>query len=227
MKKYFVLPIIVAVLAIGLQSCSKPNPESMSEIVLETISIYKSGGDYLGYIESLEKKYKCVDYKDSLKLEISSDTKIVRKMFTSEDEKVKVRLTGTEDSDWRDLEFIIYPLTETSESYSVDKCYKEIKEKAKEHNVFYYSLYLYRYEVPNSVGKIKVDDVETPFSKDLDFITKTIVPFYCFSILLKLFKSAGLSSGFFISPFLGSISNGNASASNFLKPCLVFALDDL
>lgn len=53
MKKYFVLPIIVAVLAIGLQSCSKPNPESMSEIVLETISIYKSGGDYLGYIESL------------------------------------------------------------------------------------------------------------------------------------------------------------------------------
>lgn len=107
MKKYFVLPIIVAVLAIGLQSCSKPNPESMSEIVLETISIYKSGGDYLGYIESLEKKYKCVDYKDSLKLEISSDTKIVRKMFTSEDEKVKVRLTGTEDSDWRDLEFII------------------------------------------------------------------------------------------------------------------------
>ena len=153
----------IAVLAIGLQSCSKPNPESMSEIVLETISIYKSGGDYLGYIESLEKKYKCVDYKDSLKLEISSDTKIVRKMFTSEDEKVKVRLTGTEDSDWRDLEFIIYPLTE---------CYKEIKEKAKEHNVFYYSLYLYRYEVPNSVGKIKVDDVETPFFKGLRFYNK-------------------------------------------------------
>lgn len=172
MKKYFVLPIIVAILAIGLQSCSKPNPESMSEIVLETISIYKSGGDYLGYIESLEKKCKCVDYKDSLKLEISSDTKIVRKMFTSEDEKVKVRLTGTEDSDWRDLEFIIYPLTETSESYSVDKCYKEIKEKAKEHNVFYYSLYLYRYEVPNSVGKIKVEDVETPFFKGLRFYNK-------------------------------------------------------
>lgn len=96
----------------------------------------------------------------------------VRKMFTSEDEKVKVRLTGTEDSDWRDLEFIIYPLTETSESYSVDKCYKEIKEKAKEHNVFYYSLYLYRYEVPNSVGKIKVDDVETPFFKGLRFYNK-------------------------------------------------------
>ena len=105
-------------------------------------------------------------------MEISSDTKIVRKMFTSEDEKVKVRLTGTEDSDWRDLEFIIYPLTETSESYSVDKCYKEIKEKAKEHNVFYYSLYLYRYEVPNSVGKIKVDDVETPFFKGLRFYNK-------------------------------------------------------
>ena len=67
---------------------------------------------------------------------------------------------------------IIYPLTETSESYSVDKCYKEIKEKAKEHNVFYYSLYLYRYEVPNSVGKIKVDDVETPFFKGLRFYNK-------------------------------------------------------
>lgn len=172
MKKYFVLPIIVAILAIGLQSCSKPNPQSMSEIVLETVSVYKSGGDYLGYIESLGEKYECEDYKDSLKLEISSDTKIVRKMFTSEDEKVKVRLTGTEDSDWRDLEFIIYPLTETSESYSVDKCYKEIKEKAKEHNVFYYSLYLYRYEVPNSVGKIKVEDVETPFFKGLRFYNK-------------------------------------------------------
>lgn len=37
------------------------------------------------------------------------------------------------------------------------------------------------------------------------------------STALNLFKSAGLSSGFFISPFLGSISNGNASASNFFR----------
>lgn len=169
MKKYFVLPIIVAILAIGLQSCSKPNPESMSEIVLEAVSIYKSGGDYLDYIESLGKKYKCDDYKDSLKSEVSSDAKIARKMFTSEDEKVKVLLTGTEDSEWRDLGFIIYPLTETSESYSVDKCYKEILEKAKEYNVFYYSPNLYKYKVPNSVGNIKVQDMETPFFKGLRF----------------------------------------------------------
>lgn len=65
------------------------------------------------------------------------------------------------------------------------------------------------------------------FSKDLDFITKNNSPTYCFIILLNLFKSAGLSSGFFISPVLGSISNGSASASNFLKSRFVFALDDL
>lgn len=169
MKKYFVLPIIAAILAVGLQSCSKPNPESMSEIVLETISIYKSNGDYLSHIESLEKKYKCDDYKDSLKSEVSSDAKFACKMFTSEDEKVKVLLTGTEDSEWRDLSFVIYPFTATAESYSVDKCYKGILEKAKEYNVFYYSLYLYKYEVPNSVGKIKVQDMETPFFKGLRF----------------------------------------------------------
>lgn len=172
MKKYFVLSIIAVILAVGLQSCSKPNPASMSEIVLETISIYKSNGDYLSHIESLEKKYKCDDYKDSLKSEVSSDTKIACKMFTSEKEKVKVLLTGTEDSDWREFAFMIYPITPTSESYSVDKCYKEIKEKAKEYNVFYYSLYLYKYEVPNSVGNIKVQDVETPFFKGLRFYAK-------------------------------------------------------
>ena len=44
----------------------------------------------------------------------------------------------------------------------------------------------------------------------------------------NLLKSAGVSSGSFcISPFLGSISNGNASASNFLNPRFVFAFDDL
>lgn len=172
MKKYFALPIIVAILAIGLQSCSKPNPESMSEIVLETISIYKSGGNYLDYIESCGKKYKCEDYKDSLKSEVSSVTKIACKMFTSEDEKVKVLLTGIEDSNWREFAFMIYPLTSTSESYSVDKCYKGILEKAKEYNVFYYSLYLYKYEVPNSVGNIKVQDMETPFFKGLGFYNK-------------------------------------------------------
>lgn len=144
----------------------------MSEIVLESVSVYKSGGDYLNYIESLEEKYKCDDYKDSLKSEVFSDAKIACKMFTSEDEKVKVLLTGTEDSEWRDLGFIIYPLTETSESYSVDKCYKGILEKAKEYNVFYYSLYLYKYEVPNSVGKIKVEDIETPFFKGLRFYNR-------------------------------------------------------
>ena len=172
MKKFFVLPIIVAIMAFGLQSCSKPVPNSMSEIVLEAVSVYQSGGDYLDYIESLGKKYKCEDYKDSLKIDVEPCSKIACKMFTSNDEKVKIRLTGIEDSDWRDLEFIIYPLTETSESYSVDKCYKEIKERAKEYNVFYYSLYLYKYEVPNSVGKIKVEDVETPFFKGLRFYNR-------------------------------------------------------
>jgi hypothetical protein len=173
MKKYFVLSIIVTIMATGLQSCSKPVPKSMSEIVLEAVSIYKSGGDYLGYIESLGEKYECEDYyKDSLKSEVSPYAKVSSKMFTSEDEKVRVLLAGNEDSNWRELGFIIYPLTETSESYSVDKCYKGILEKAKEYNVFYYSLYLYRYEVPNSVGKIKIEDVETPFFKGLRFYNK-------------------------------------------------------
>lgn len=141
----------------------------MSEIVLEAVSVYKSGGNYLDYIESLGKKYKCEDYKDSLKSEVSSGARIACKMFTSDDEKVKVLLTGTEDSEWRDLSFVIYPFTATSESYSVDKCYKGILEKAKEYNVFYYSLYLYKYEIPNSVGNIKVQDMETPFFKGLRF----------------------------------------------------------
>ena len=169
MEKYFVLPIIVAVVIVGLQSCSKPVPKSMSEIVLETVSVYKSGGDYLDYIESCGKKYKCEDYKDSLKSEVSSVAKIACKMFTSEDEKVKVLLAGTEDSNWREFAFMIYPLTSTSESYSVDKCYNEIKEKAKEYNIFYYSLHLYRYEVPNSVGNVKVHKMENPFFKGLGF----------------------------------------------------------
>lgn len=170
MKKYFVVLIITVALIIGLQSCSKPNPQSMSEIVLETVSVYKSGGDYLGYIESLGEKYECEDYyKDSLKSEVSPYAKVSSKMFTSENEKVRVLLVGNEDSNWRELGFLIYPLTSTSESYSVDKCYKEIKEKAKEHNAFYYSLYLYRYEVPNSIGNVKVQEMETPFFKGFGF----------------------------------------------------------
>ena len=168
MKK-FLFSIIAISLLNGFYSCSKPVPESMSEIVLEAISVYKAGGDHLDYIESLEKKYKCDDYKDSLKSEVASDAKIACKMFTAENEKVKVLLAGTEDSEWRELGFTIYPLTATSESYSVDKCYKGILEKAKEYNVFYYSLYLYRYEIPNSVGNIKIQDMETPFFKGLRF----------------------------------------------------------
>ena len=120
MEKYIVLPIIVAIMAFGLQSCSKPVPNSMSEIVLEAVSVYKSGGDYLDYIESCGKKYICEDYKDSLKSEVSSVAKIACKMFTSEDEKVKVLLTGIEDSNWREFAVMIYPLTSTSESSSVD-----------------------------------------------------------------------------------------------------------
>lgn len=171
MKK-FLFGIIAIILLNGFYSCSKPAPKSMSEIVLEAVSVYKSGGDYLNYIESLEKKYKCDDYKDSLKINVEPYSKIACKMFTSNDEKVKILLTGIEDSDWREFSFVIYPITPTSESYSVDKCYKEIKEKAKEYNVFYYSLYLYKYEVPNSVGKIKVEDIETPFFKGLRFYNK-------------------------------------------------------